>query len=203
MIYRPSDCGCGSHEYPPRSRPRCCCIPFCCPPWHRPDYPQPPMTPPTQPVSPLDVLSTANTTPQSVAAGGTLPFTTNLVSYGNAISHTPASPSIVITVPGLYRITFDSNFSPLTTAELPDITELELNLNGSPVPGAVVTETFTAATDVSNGGFNTIIEVPMAPATLTVTAPNGAVVEEATLTVERLSSLPNPLIPTPYPNYPM
>ena len=204
MIYRPSDCGCEQSHHP---NSRCCCIPLCCSPWQRPEFPQPPGPIPPRPGTALNVLSTVNTTPQTVAAGGTLPFTTNTVSIGNAISHSGTSPNTVLSMPGIYRVLFNGTVSPLTTAELPDNISLELTLNGSPVPGAAASETFTAASDESSMAFHAIIEVTNVPATLSVTAANGAVVAESALSVEYIGAIPAPVIPpltqTPYPYFPM
>lgn len=205
MIYRPSDCGCGAYERPPRPHPQCCCVPFCCSPWqradYRPEYPQP-VPPMPRPGGSLQILSTVNTTPQTVAAGGTLPFTTNTVSYGNTITHSGTSPNVVITAPGIYRVDFDGVTTPLTTAELTDPVALQLTLNGSPVPGATASQTYAAATDEATLGFHSVIEVSTVPATLSITSPSGAIVSDSTLTVERLGSVPAPVIPpltqTPY-----
>ena len=202
MIYRPSDGCCGACEHPHRPQRHCCCAPICCLPW-QPEFPQPPMPVPPRPTSALQVLSTVNSTPQTVAAGGSLPFTTNTVSIGSAISHTSASPSVIISVPGVYRVDFSGTISPLTTAELPDAVSVALNLNGTAIPGAAASETFTAVTDESSMSLHAIIEVPAVPATLTVTSPSGAVVNNAVFSVERLGSLQNPLTPTPYPYYPV
>ncbi len=200
MIYRPeSGCGC-KHV----------CRPGCCPPC-RPPFPPIPPVPPVPPVTTTpSVLTAANTTTQTVAAAGALPFTLNPVSYGTAILHTPGSSVVTITEPGIYRADYNGITAPAaggTTART------ELQLNGVVLPGAAADSTYAAATDTESQSINTAFAVTTAPATLSVVLPDGGVVTDSALTVQRLGALPAAVPATAasaatavtypaYPNYP-
>ena len=180
MIYRPYECGgCGEEQgYGHKQKP-CCCFPFCCQPF--PGMPGYPPMPPQPPVTaPLSILTAANTAEQTVAEGGTLPFALNTVSYGADIVHTPGTAVFTITTPGVYYVSFHAVVSPPEGTQLSDPVELELTLNGTAVPGAASSQTFTASDEVATLSFNTAITVTTVPATLSISA----------LTIQRLGAIP-------------
>lgn len=157
-------------------------------------------TPPAQTLP--SVLSAANTTTQTVAAGASLPFALNNVLYGRDITHAAGGSAVTLSTPGLYRVDFHATASPLTTAPAGTVLEAQLNLNGSPVPGASASESFTAATDTGNLSFSTVVPVTTAPATLTVSFPTAAIVSDSGITVQRIGSLLNTPVASPYGTYP-
>lgn len=185
MIYRPHDCGCGDE------RGNChqphCCIPICCQP-----FCPSPVTPPTpQPVTTPSVLTAANNIEQTVAAGSNLPFMLNTVLYGSDITHTAGTSTITIVTPGVYYVSFHAVVSPPEGTLLSDPVELQLTLNGVPVPGAVSAQTFSASDEVATLSFSTALTVTTAPATLSINAAGISItVEDSALTVVRLGSIP-------------
>lgn len=192
MIYRPYECGgfgeeqgCGHKQ-----KPCCCCFPFCCQPF--PGMPGYPPMPPQPPVTaPLSILTAANTAEQTIAEGGTLPFALNTVSYGADIVHTPGTAVFTITTPGVYYVSFHAVVSPPEGTQLSDPVELELTLNGTAVPGAASSQTFTASDEVATLSFNTAITVTTVPATLSISAPGISVtVTDSALTIQRLGAIP-------------
>ncbi len=195
MIYRPSTGNCGC-------KIRCCPRPVCPPTPPVPPFPPVPATP--------SVLTAANTAAQTVAAAGVLPFTLNPVSYGTAILHTPGTSIVTITEPGIYRADFSGIVAPAaggTTART------ELQLNGVTLPGAAADSTYAAATDTESQSISTAFTVTTAPATLSIILPDGGVVTDSALTVQKIGALPvavpassaatasYPSYPS-YPNYP-
>ncbi len=176
MIYRPEQ-GCGCKPV---------CRPSCCPPW-RPPYPPLPPVPPTPPTATPSVLTAANTTTQTVTAGGALPFTLTPVNYGTAVLHSPGSAVVTITEPGIYQADFAGIVSPATGGTT---ARSELQLNGVLLPGAAADNTYAAATDTASQNISTAFTVTTAPATLSIVLPEGAVVTDSALTVQKLGTLP-------------
>jgi len=157
-------------------------------------------TPPAQTLP--SVLSAANTATQTVAAGASLPFALNNVLYGRDITHAAGGSAVTLNSPGLYRVDFHATASPVATAPAGTVLEAQLNLNGSPVPGASASSSYTAATDTDNLSFSTIVPVTSAPATLTVSFPTAATVSDSGITVQRIGSLLNAPVASPYSAYP-
>jgi hypothetical protein len=105
--------------------------------------------------------------PQTVAAGVAVPFTTNLVTSGNCIIHTPGSTDFNLVQPGLYRATFTGTVATdeTTTAGV------ALAVNGSILPGTTVTETVIAG-DAAALATQALIQVsPFMSTLLTVVNP--------------------------------
>lgn len=199
MIYHSFEHNCGCT---PSRRPPHCCIPHCCC-FHGELPPMPPQPPfPIQPRG-LSILSTATTGAASVAAGGTIPFEVNNVSLGTDITHAAGTGIVTLNSPGVYLVSFNGTATPAAAAELPDLIEAELRLNGTAVPGASAGNTYTVSTDSASFAFTTAINVTTVPATLSVVVPEaGAIFSDASLTVQKLGTVPAPLtpplIPTPY-----
>lgn len=186
-----SNCGSCSSCYPLWNLCRCCGCSCAC---HHGSYPG--VTPPTQSLP--SVLSAANMTAQTVAAGAALPFALTNVLYGRDISATNGGSAITLNTPGLYRVSFHATASPVATAPAGTVLEAQLNLNGREVPGASASSSYTAATDTHNLSFHTVVPVTSAPATLTVNFPTSATVSDSGITVERIGSLLSSPVPASY-----
>ncbi len=197
MIYHSYEQGCGCSSSQRSQRPaQYCCFPHCCCP-HSMMPGMPPAQPPYLPQPRgLSVLTAASTGAITVAAGGTLPFELNTVSVGTDITHAAGTGIISINTPGVYLVSFNGTATPAATADLPSTIEVELRLNGTAVPGAAASTTFTDATDAESFAFTTAVNVTTVPATLSVVVPEGgAIFSDAALTVVKLGTVPLTVTP--------
>ena len=107
------------------------------------------------------MISTFNSTTQTVEVGSAYVFDTNRIVTGCTVGHVPGTSALVLNKPGYYYITFNTTF---TTAITGDAT-VELQNGGVAVPGANATETVTTAGDTKSISFTTIVKVlPSCPA---------------------------------------
>ena len=100
------------------------------------------------------MISSYNITTQNVAVDGLLTFTTDRILTGCTVTRN--GPTFQLNKPGYYYVTFNSNGSATSVANV----TIELQNNGIAVPGATATITPTAVGDTMNFAFATIIKVP-------------------------------------------
>lgn len=138
------------------------------------------------------MLYTYSITAQTVAADANLNFNINGVLTGCTVSHSAGTPSIQLKRPGYYMIHFNASAAATATG---DVT-VQLNGNGSAIPGAISTVNSTAATDIGNLSFTAIVRVlpnccavqSNSPLTLTfVNTGVEAAYSNAAVTITRLS----------------
>lgn len=101
------------------------------------------------------MLYTYSITAQTVAADANLNFNINGVRTGCTVSHSAGTPSIQLNRPGYYMVHFNASAAATATG---DVT-VQLNGNGSAIPGAISTVNSTAATDIGNLSFTAIVRV--------------------------------------------
>ena len=101
------------------------------------------------------MISSYNSTTQTVAVDGAYVFDTNRIVTGCTVGHTPGTSTFTLTKPGYYYVVFNTTFS---TAAAGDVT-IELQANGTTIPGAVGTETITTAGNIKSITFATIVRV--------------------------------------------
>ena len=119
-------------------------------------------------------LLTAYSTPTAPAsAGDALAFDVNGVSNGTGITHTAGSSDFTVTQPDIYTVAFHGNLTPASGAALPLALILELQQDGTAVPGAVVQHTFNAATDTATLAFSQPVAVSTTPSTFSVVGTGG------------------------------
>jgi hypothetical protein len=107
------------------------------------------------------MISTFNSTTQTVDVGGAYVFDTNRIVTGCTVGHVPGTSALVLNKPGYYYITFNTTFTTATTGDA----TVELQNGGVAVPGANATETVTTAGDTKSISFTTIVKVlPSCPA---------------------------------------
>ena len=107
------------------------------------------------------MISTFNSTTQTVDVGGAYVFDTNRIVTGCTVGHVPGTSALVLNKPGYYYITFNTTFTTATTGDA----TVELQNGGVSVPGANATETVTTAGDTKSISFTTIVKVlPSCPA---------------------------------------
>ena len=123
------------------------------------------------------MISTFNSTTQTVDVGGAYVFDTNRIVTGCTVGHIPGTSALILNKPGYYYITFNTTFTTATTGDA----TVELQNGGISVPGANATETVTTAGDTKSISFTTIVKVlPSCPAidnttTLTLDASTASV----------------------------
>lgn len=138
------------------------------------------------------MLYTYSITAQTVAADANLNFNINGVRTGCTVSHSTGTPSIQLNRPGYYMVHFNASAAATATG---DVT-VQLNGNGSAIPGAISTVNSTAATAIGNLSFTAIVRVlpnccavqSNSPLTLTfVNTGVEAAYSNAAVTITRLS----------------
>ena len=85
------------------------------------------------------------------AVGDPLVFSDNQLTEGTAITHTANTGAITFAEGGLYHITFTANAAPATGASVPLQVSVQLNENGTQIPG-----TLTIGDIVTSGGSTTL-----------------------------------------------
>jgi hypothetical protein len=107
------------------------------------------------------MISTFNSTTQTVDVGAAYVFDTNRIVTGCTVGHVPGTSALVLNKPGYYYITFNTTFTTATTGDA----TVELQNGGIAVPGANATETVTTAGNTKSISFTTIVKVlPSCPA---------------------------------------
>ena len=101
------------------------------------------------------MISTYNSTTQTVEVDGAYVFDTNRIATGCTVGHVPGTTTFTLTKPGYYYVTFNTTFTTATTG----IATVELKNGGITVPGAIGAETVTTAGDTKSIAFATIIKV--------------------------------------------
>lgn len=138
------------------------------------------------------MLYTYSITAQTAASNSNLNFNVNSVLTGCTVSHSAGAPSIQLKRPGYYMVHFDASAAATATG---DVT-VQLNGNGSAIPGAISTINSTAATDIGNLSFTAIVQVlpnccaiqSNSPLTLTVENTGvEATYSNAAITITRLA----------------
>jgi hypothetical protein len=135
------------------------------------------------------MISTFNSTTQTVDVGGAYVFDTNRIVTGCTVGHVPGTSALVLNKPGYYYITFNTTFTTTTTGEA----IVELQNGGIAVPGANGAETVTTAGDTKSISFTTIVKVlPSCPAidnTVTLTFVATGIALDATTAAVSITKL--------------
>ena len=74
---------------------------------------------------------------------------------GCTVGHVPGTATFTLSKSGYYYITFNTTFTTTTTGDA----TVELQNDGTVVPGAIGTETVTTAGDTKSISFTTIVKV--------------------------------------------
>ena len=120
-----------------------------------------------------ELLAAYSTPSAPGTAGQPLVFDQNAAVSGSDISHTAGESEFTIGTPGLYAVSFHGNVAPVSTASFPLTITLDLEQNGTPVPGALASHTFNSAADAATMSFNFPVEISSVPVTLQVMAQGG------------------------------
>ena len=107
------------------------------------------------------MISSYNSTIQTVESGSAYVFDTNRIVTGCTVGHDAGSTTFTLRKPGYYYVTFNTTF---TTADT-GVATVELRGGGVAIPGASGSETVTTAGDTKSISFTTIVKVlPSCPA---------------------------------------
>jgi hypothetical protein len=107
------------------------------------------------------MISTYNSTTQTVEVDGAYVFDTNRVTTGCTVDHIPGTSTFTLNKPGYYYVTFNTTFTTATTG----VATVELRNGGTAVSGAIGAETVATAGDTKSISFATIVRVlPSCPA---------------------------------------
>ena len=107
------------------------------------------------------MISSYNSTIQTVESGSAYVFDTNRIVTGCTVGHDAGSTTFTLRKPGYYYVTFNTTFTTAGTG----VATVELRSGGVAVPGASGSETVTTAGDTKSVSFTTIVKVlPSCPA---------------------------------------
>lgn len=136
------------------------------------------------------MINSYNSVSQNVAVGGLVSFDTDKIKTGCTVVHSEGTATFKLAKPGYYYISFNANVAASDTAG--DVT-IQLRKGLELVPGAVGTTSSTAATDISNIAFVTIVQVPpsccVCDNTVTLSLVNNgvaAVITDANINITKL-----------------
>ena len=101
------------------------------------------------------MINSYTITNQTVDANGLLVFSNNKILTGCTVTHTEGTSTFNLNKAGYYYVTFNG----VGTAEEVGTTTVELLDNGVVVPGAIASFSSTAADQIGNLSFSTIIKV--------------------------------------------
>ena len=102
------------------------------------------------------MINSYNTATQELDVNEDIVFSTNRISTDYTISHISGATTFVITKPGYYLVEFNGDGATQATAGL---VTTALFKNGVEVEGAEASEYSSAATEVVNLGFSSVIKV--------------------------------------------
>ena len=119
-------------------------------------------------------MFSAYSTPASPGTDNSpLVFDQNGESIGSGISHTAGAGDFSVQTPGLYTAAFHTTAAPASGASLPLTITLQLQVNGTAVPGAAVQHTFQTASENGTMAFSFPLQISTVPATVQVMAQGG------------------------------
>lgn len=101
------------------------------------------------------MISSYNSTTQTIAVDGAYLFDTNRIITGCTVSHAPGTSAFTLNKPGYYYVSFNTTF----VTEATGVATVELKNGGITIPGALASETITTAGDVKSLSFSTIVKV--------------------------------------------
>lgn len=101
------------------------------------------------------MISTFNSTAQTVEVDSAYVFDTNRIATGCTVSHTPGTATFILNKPGYYYVTFNTVFTTGATG----VATVELQNDGITIPGALGSETITTVGDTKSISFSTIVKV--------------------------------------------
>ena len=129
------------------------------------------------------MLCAVNPASQSVAVNQPVLFASNRIMSG-ATCHEAGSGSVILTKPGVYRITFEGNVSTATAGNI----ILAINANGEALPSAQVN--LTAATDtlytISRSTYVRVCGCGSVRVNLVNASANAVTIQDAEVLAERL-----------------
>ena len=130
-------------------------------------------TGPTGSAPVAQALSAYSTPATQAQAGNAVEFDQNASQNGTAITHTAGSTTFTINQPGIYSVTYTGTASPGTGATFPTTNLLQMQLNGSNIPGADAQSIFNASSDAIQQTISAIFQVTSTPATLQLVSQDG------------------------------
>ena len=120
-----------------------------------------------------ELLAAYSTPSAPGTAGQPLVFDQNAAVSGSDISHTAGESEFTHRYSWTVCGVFPWNVAPVSTASFPLTITLDLEQNGTPVPGALASHTFNSAADAATMSFNFPVEISSVPAVLQVMAQGG------------------------------
>lgn len=133
----------------------------------------------------INVLEAVSLINQTVATSAAVPFTTNLVTNGFGIIHTPGGTDFNLIRPGIYRVTFTGTVTP-TTATTAGVA---IALNGSIIPGTTISASVPAPGQHAALTTQALVQVtPFMGVTLTIVNPttNTEIFTNPNVIIERI-----------------
>ena len=130
-------------------------------------------TGPTGSAPVAQALSAYSTPATQAQAGNAVEFDQNASQNGTAITHTAGTPTFTIDQSGIYSATYTGTASPGTGATFPTTNLLQMQLNGSNIPGADAQSIFNTSSDAIQQTISAIFQITSTPATLQLVSQDG------------------------------
>ena len=135
----------------------------------------------------IDVLTAVGSTKQTTTATHALTFNSTPMVVGTSISHVDGSSNVTIQENGIYQATFHGTAAVDGRTAIPANLGMTLNLNGSPIAGAVARHTFGASCEEAMISFSVSFQVSSVPCNVEVVSnASGFTLSNIALTIIRL-----------------
>ena len=120
-----------------------------------------------------------------------LVFDRHFLSYGTAIDHTPGTGEFTIKEPGVYVMSFQGNFAPVTGASFPFTLTLYMDVDGTMIQSGAAPHVFNTSVENQNMAFSSPFEVSSAPVTVSVRSQGGTYLYNTVgITIYKLGEIP-------------
>lgn len=138
------------------------------------------------------MLNSVSVAAQTVAVNGNVLFTTDRIrtkacGCGGSVSHDAGSGLVTLSRPGIYEVSFNGNVTSATAGAA----ALAIRVNGEAVGGTEMDYTVATADVYQNVSASTLIRVPCAGGSKTVSVANvsalSTLVKDASIIVKRLA----------------
>lgn len=120
----------------------------------------------------VSALYATNIPVQTPAAAAALTFDTNVIIEGTGVTHAEGSSNITLTESGTYLVSYSVSATSAADVATPLTVSVQLNQNGTEVPGSRTTATIAAAGQVEQLIRTVLVNVAAAPVTLTLVSNN-------------------------------
>ena len=138
--------------------------------------------------APLASLAISDTVAKNLSSRTPLIFTGQPLLQTAQFSYTPGTAEISINQSGIYQLWFHCVASMNTGAVIPSEIEMQVYLNGTPIPGSQINRTFTTSLEQANLSLSVPFQTTTTDAPLVIYVETGGfTISESSLTIIKLA----------------